>query len=84
MAAKNKTFEPTSEPYPVKQPYQPSRAKCAQCGTEMRYVPFALDNIMCRDCYGMDRYRRPAATVPAAEKPIEMTATDEAATTVEA
>lgn len=80
----DKTFEPVTEPYPVKQPYQASRARCAQCGTEMRYVPFALANIMCRDCYGMDRYRRPAANAPAPEKPIEMTETDETATTVTA
>ena len=84
MAIKNKPFDPDAEPYPVKQPYQPSRAKCAQCGTEMRYVPFALANIMCRDCYGMDRYRRPNGATPAPEKPVEMTATDEAATTVTA
>ena len=84
MATKNKPFDAEAEPYPVKQPYQPSRARCAQCGTEMRYVPFALANIMCRDCYGMDRYRRPTAAASAPEKPIEMTATDEAATSVTA
>lgn len=84
MAVKNKTYDPNAEPYPAKQHYQACRARCAQCGTEMRYVPFALANIMCRDCYGMDRYRRAAQPAPAAEKPIEMTATDEAATTVTA
>ncbi|HEX8550064.1 MAG TPA: hypothetical protein VF681_00775 [Abditibacteriaceae bacterium] len=68
----------------VKEPYQAARAKCAQCGTELRYVPFALKNIMCRDCYGMDRYRRTGAATRAPEKPIEMTATDEEATTVTA
>lgn len=84
MAVKNKPFDPNAEPYPVKQPYQSSRAVCAQCGTVMKYVPFALANIMCRDCYGMDRYRRPVQPAPAAEKPIETTVTDEVATTVTA
>jgi hypothetical protein len=35
-----------------------SRAKCGQCGKELRHVPFLLKNIMCRECYGMERYRR--------------------------
>ena len=58
--------------------YQTTRAHCGQCGRELRHVPFALKNIMCRDCYGLDRYRRnaPAAwTTP--EKPIEVVVTDE-------
>ena len=45
-----------------------------------RHVPFALNNIMCRDCYGLDRYRRnvPSAwTAP--EKPVEVPLTDEEA-----
>ena len=37
-----------------------SRAHCGQCGRELRHVPFLLKNIMCRDCYGLDRYRRTA------------------------
>lgn len=39
-----------------------SRAHCGQCGRELRHVPFLLKNIMCRDCYGLDRYRRTAPT----------------------
>ena len=64
----------------TKQPFQVTRAKCAQCGRELRYVPFALNNIMCRDCYGIDRYRRstPSITV-APERPIEVAVTDEEA-----
>lgn len=72
------TFEP------IKEPYQAARACCAQCGVELRYVPFALKNIMCRNCYGMDRYRRAGNATRAPEKPLEMTATDEEATTVTA
>ena len=72
------TFEP------IKEPYQAARARCAQCDAELRYVPFALKNIMCRDCYGMDRYRRAGNATRAPEKPLEMTATDEEATTVTA
>lgn len=65
-----------------KQPFQVTRARCGQCGRELRYVPFALNNIMCRDCYGLDRYRKsasPSTWVP--EKPIEATLTDEESTT---
>ena len=63
-----------------KQPFQVSRAKCGQCGRELRHVPFSLNNIMCRDCYGLDRYRRslPAAWTP--ERPVEVAITDEEAT----
>lgn len=35
-----------------------ARAKCAQCGRELLYVPFPLDNITCRECYGVDRYEK--------------------------
>ena len=52
--------------------YQPTRAKCGQCGRELRYVPFNLNNIMCRDCYGLDRYRKHAPpTWVTPEKPVE-------------
>lgn len=63
-----------------KAPFQVSRARCGQCGRELRHVPFSLNNIMCRDCYGLDRYRRsmPAAWVP--ERPVEVAITDEEAT----
>lgn len=54
----------------AKQPFQVTRAKCGQCGKELRYVPFSLNNIMCRDCYGLDRYRRNAPSVVASEKPV--------------
>ena len=47
-----------------------ARARCGQCGREMRFVPFSLSNLMCRSCYGLDRYRRPAApTATAAATP---------------
>lgn len=69
----------------VKEPFQVTRAKCGQCGRELRYVPFALNNIMCRECYGLDRYRRntPATNI-VVEKPIEVSITDEEATTTTA
>jgi len=60
--------------------YQVTRAKCGQCGRELRYVPFMLNNIMCRECYGLDRYRRAATTSWVPEKAIESTVTDEEAT----
>ncbi len=63
----------------VKEPFQITRAKCGQCGRELRYVPFALNNIMCRDCYGLDRYRRAAPPAHTPEKPVEVAITDEEA-----
>ena len=64
-----------------RQPYQVTRARCGQCGRELRYVPFALNNIMCRDCYGIDRYRRsgPSTWIAGPEKPLEVALTDEEA-----
>lgn len=41
-----------------------ARAKCAQCGRELLYVPFPLNNITCRDCYGLDRYHKGGRTSP--------------------
>jgi hypothetical protein len=61
--------------------YQSTRAKCGQCGRELRYVPFMLNNIMCRECYGLDRYRRAATSSWVPEKAIESTVTDEEAST---
>lgn len=62
--------------------YQPTRAHCGQCGRELRYVPFNLNNIMCRDCYGLDRYRKhaPTNTWASPEKPVETNVTDETST----
>ncbi len=75
----------SENPSNVKQPFQVTRAKCGQCGRELRYVPFALNNIMCRECYGLDRYRRGApVTTITPEKPIEVSITDEEATTTTA
>jgi len=46
------------------------KAHCGQCGREMRFVPFSLSNLMCRSCYGLDRYRRPTApTLPPLASP---------------
>lgn len=35
-----------------------SRIKCAQCGKDIRHLPFASGNVICRECYGVDRYQR--------------------------
>ncbi len=35
-----------------------SGAKCTQCGNVIRYMPVFLKNITCRDCYGLERYKR--------------------------
>ncbi|MBI3920955.1 MAG: hypothetical protein HY318_05995 [Armatimonadetes bacterium] len=37
---------------------QDRKAYCAQCGRELKFVPFAnVKNIICKECYGPDRYR---------------------------
>ena len=32
--------------------------KCTQCGKAMRHMPFVIDAITCRNCYGLQRYQR--------------------------
>ncbi len=46
-----------------------TRARCSQCGRELKNVPFNVKNIVCKDCYGLERYRRPPS--PLAEKQME-------------
>jgi hypothetical protein len=44
--------------------YRIPRASCAQCGRELKTVPFPITNIiLCKDCYGNDRYKRAGAMV---------------------
>ena len=33
-------------------------AKCTQCGNIIRHMPMFLKNVTCRDCYGVERYKR--------------------------
>ena len=42
---------------PVKAPVV-ARAHCAQCGKAMRHMPFFIDALTCRECYGLERYRK--------------------------
>ena len=60
-------------------PYQVTRARCAQCNSELRYVPFSLENIMCRDCYGSERYKKggPPSGKTNSYKPMEVNQTDQ-------
>ena len=62
-------------------PYQVTRARCAQCNSELRYVPFRLENIMCRDCYGSERYKKggPPNGKTNSYQPMEVTQTDKEA-----
>lgn len=39
-------------------PWMRQYAKCNICGKALRHLPFAVANVTCRDCYGLDRYRR--------------------------
>ena len=32
--------------------------KCTQCGKPIRHLPFVIEAITCRDCYGLQRYQR--------------------------
>ena len=59
-------------------PFQLTRANCAQCGSELRYVPFKLENFMCRVCYGSDRYKKggPPNGKTNSYNPMEITQTD--------
>jgi hypothetical protein len=52
---------------------------CSQCGRQLHGVPFALANIVCRDCYGMDRYAPTSIPGTLPGKPLENNVTDETA-----
>jgi ribosomal protein L37E len=52
-----------------------TRARCAQCGRELKNVPFNVKNVVCKDCYGLDRYRRVSS--PLVEKQMEATLASE-------
>jgi hypothetical protein len=41
-------------------------ARCGQCNKMLRHLPFAIDNMICRECYGLDRYRRQSLVPPGA------------------
>lgn len=46
-----------AEPIAVRSPAV-ARAQCTQCGKEIRHLPFFIDAITCRKCYGLARYQR--------------------------
>ena len=31
--------------------------RCLNCGAMLESLPFKFDNIFCKECYGLDRYR---------------------------
>lgn len=45
---------------------EPRAACCGQCNKVLRHLPFAIDHIICRECYGLDRYRRQSLVPPGA------------------
>ncbi len=45
---------------------EPRAARCGQCNKALRHLPFAIDHIICRECYGLDRYRRQSLVPPGA------------------
>ena len=45
---------------------EPRAARCGQCSKVLRHLPFAIDHIICRECYGLDRYRRQSLVPPGA------------------
>lgn len=58
---------------PIKAKAPATRAKCGQCGKELRHVPFILSNIMCRECYGLERYRRGGGGMIARDRALGVT-----------
>ena len=46
-----------------------ARARCTQCGKSMRDMPIFLQNITCRDCYGLERYKRGETSMTSAPLP---------------
>ncbi len=60
-----------------KAPFEPTRAKCVQCGKTLRAIPFALNNIVCKNCDGADRSRRVAPIAVTPEKLTETVALEE-------
>jgi hypothetical protein len=62
----------------TKTPVTSAHARCTQCGASMRHMPMFLKNITCRDCYGLDRYRRGDTTMPSAHRPLATPTPEEA------
>ncbi len=49
---------------PVLKHFRITYTRCAQCGKELRTLPFNIVNIiLCKDCYGIDRYKRTGAPI---------------------
>lgn len=57
-----------------------ARARCTQCGKSMRDMPLFLQNITCRDCYGLERYRGSEAGIVSRKSPIAAPVREETAT----
>ncbi len=47
-----------------------SGAKCTQCGHVIRHMPIFLKNVTCRDCYGVERYKRGETSMIGASRKI--------------
>jgi hypothetical protein len=65
---------------PLKATESNAAAKCTQCGKTMRHMPLFLKNITCRDCYGMERYRRGSVVMPTDQPILAVPASDETVT----
>ena len=58
MASPTKPVQPLpAEPSAVHPPIVAS-PRCTQCGKKMHHLPFVIEAITCRDCYGSQRYQR--------------------------
>ncbi len=51
-------------------------AKCTQCGNIIRHMPVFLQNITCRDCYGLERYKRGETSMIGAGRKVPEPATE--------
>lgn len=58
-SSKSNSHSPIVEPVAVQAPVV-ARPKCTQCGKTMAHLPFFIDALTCRECYGAERYKRVA------------------------
>ncbi len=51
-------------------------AKCTQCGNVIPHMSMFLKNVTCRECYGLDRYKRGETSMIGAGRKIPAPATE--------
>ena len=51
-------------------------AKCTQCGNLIPHMSMFLKNVTCRECYGLDRYKRGETSMIGAGRKVPAPATE--------